>query len=350
LQKKVLASMLHTASRRLLSTSTFSSSLKTLHRSNASRQATATTEIKYDYIRSEIATRLVDRLEDVRQRDFEVALELGAHSGHVHSAIDAEHSLTGNGGGIGGVRRLVCVSDSDEIAAYAELYKASTAEDQQKCSVYAYPALADSATPLPFPDDSFDLVISSMSMHWISDLPSTFREIHRVLKPDGAIVLAMAGGSTLPELRSSMVLGEQERDGGVSVHTGPYVDVSSLGMLLTSAGFKLPTVDVDDISVTYPNMFTLCEHLQGMGESNAASNRRRPGMSRDAWLASAALYQHLFKHDDGTDGGGDGDVVASMQVVYGIGWKEHESQQKPDARGAAGGNKIGGSVIVDKSS
>ena len=47
---------------------------------------------------------------------------------------------------------------------------------------------------------------------------------------------------------------------------------------------------------------------------------------------------------------GEGEeVVASMQVIYGIGWKEHESQQKPDKRGAAGGKIIGDNVVLDKS-
>ena len=49
----------------------------------------------------------------------------------------------------------------------------------------------------------------------------------------------MVGGSTLSELRSSFVLAEIERDGGVSPHVGPFVDFSDVGSLLSAAGFQL---------------------------------------------------------------------------------------------------------------
>jgi hypothetical protein len=51
----------------------------------------------------------------------------------------------------------------------------------------------------------------------------------------------------------------------------------------------------------------------------------------------------MYKGEPGDDGEEPG-VIATVQVLYAIGWKEHETQQKPDSRGAAGGNKIGGEV------
>jgi len=266
------------STRRLLST--FSAPLKALHKSNAHRAALASAEpTRYDYIRTEVASRLVDRLEDVRDRDFPVALDLGAHCNHIHEHLAAEDSLSGNGGGIGGVRRLVTIEGCEEIVTGTDPVQ------EERVQTYRVPGISEHSMPLPFPDETFDLVISSMALHWTSDLPTTFNEINRVLKPDGAFFLAMAGGATLPELRSAVLLAEEERDGGVSVHVGPFVDVSSMGMLLGNSGFKLPTIDVDTVTVTYPNMFTLCEHLSGMGESNASVNRRSAGggagMSRD---------------------------------------------------------------------
>jgi ubiquinone/menaquinone biosynthesis C-methylase UbiE len=54
---------------------------------------------------------------------------------------------------------------------------------------------------LPFEDNTFDLVMSSLSLHWINDLPACMTEVMRVLKPNGAFVGALFGGETLPELR-----------------------------------------------------------------------------------------------------------------------------------------------------
>ena len=50
---------------------------------------------------------------------------------------------------------------------------------------------------LPYDANTFDLVLSSLSMHWINDLPGVLAQINNVLKPDCAFIGAMFGGNTL---------------------------------------------------------------------------------------------------------------------------------------------------------
>lgn len=40
---------------------------------------------------------------------------------------------------------------------------------------------------LPYPDDSFDLIVSSMSQHHWTDVEGAFRELRRVLRPGGRL-------------------------------------------------------------------------------------------------------------------------------------------------------------------
>lgn len=54
---------------------------------------------------------------------------------------------------------------------------------------------------LPFPKHHFDLVMSSLSLHWVNDLESTFHQVLDTLKPDGAFIGAVLGGDSLQELR-----------------------------------------------------------------------------------------------------------------------------------------------------
>ena len=54
---------------------------------------------------------------------------------------------------------------------------------------------------LPFEPNSIDAVLTSLSLHWVNDLPGTLIQIQRSLKPDGAFIGAMFGGDTLFELR-----------------------------------------------------------------------------------------------------------------------------------------------------
>lgn len=201
----------------------------------------------------------------------------------------------------------------------------------------------DDEETLPYESNSFDAVISSLSMHWINDLPSLLRQVNNVLKPDAPFLAAMWGGDSLYELRTSLQLAEQERRGGVSTHTSPLADVRDVGGLLQSAGFKLLTVDVDDIVVDFPDSFALMQDLQAMGESNAVLGREMGGIQRDVLLAQDAIYRALHANEDGT-------LPATFRLIYLIGWKESPDQAKPLRRGSGeinikdvlGGGSFGG--------
>ncbi len=104
---------------------------------------------------------------------------------------------------------------------------------------------------LEFEPGSFDLVLSSLSLHWVNNLPGILAQINSLLRPDCPYIGAMLGGDSLFELRTSLQLAEQERRGGVSPRVSPLADVRDVGGLLQRAGFKMPTVDVDDIVVDY---------------------------------------------------------------------------------------------------
>ncbi|KAF7216610.1 transcript variant X2 [Nothobranchius furzeri] len=180
---------------------------------------------------------------------------------------------------------------------------------------------------LPFRENTFDLVLSSLTLHWTNDLPGALRQIHQVLKPDGVFVGAMVGAETLFELRCSLQLAEMEREGGFSPHVSPYTTVTDLGNLLGQAGFSMLTVDIDEVQVYYPGIMEVMTDLQGMAESSCAWNRKSL-LHRDSILAAAAVYQEMYGSNTGT-------VPASFHILYMIGWKPHESQAKPAKRGSA---------------
>lgn len=180
--------------------------------------------------------------------------------------------------------------------------------------------------PLPFPPASFSAAISSLSMHWINDLPSVLAQINRLLKPDSPFLAAMLGGDSLYELRTSLQLADLDRRGGVSTHTSPLADVRDMGSLLTKAGFNLLTVDVDDVIIDYPSSFALMMDLQAMGEGNATLGGGGT-LSREVLLAMEGIYKELHGNEDGT-------VPATFRVIFMIGWTEGEGQARPLERGS----------------
>lgn len=54
---------------------------------------------------------------------------------------------------------------------------------------------------LPFQENSLDLVISNLSLHWVNDLPSVFVQVQKALKDDGLFMGCIFGGNTLYQLR-----------------------------------------------------------------------------------------------------------------------------------------------------
>lgn len=312
--------------------SAFDRELKSKQRDNAARAHKVwkggEDVVDYNYFRKEMAYRLVDRLDDIKRTEgFPLALDIGAGSGYIHQAICADDAFEGDGG-IGGVKKLVQLEYSEDML---NRDKDDEIEGSHRCE--SYRLAADEEGSLPFPDGTFDLVLSSQSIHWVNDLPGLFKEVKRVLKPDGCFMFSMIGGATLPELRISMVLAELEREGGVGAHVGPFVELSDVGSLLQSAGFSLPTIDIDTVRISYPNAPVLMEHLQRMGEGNA-SLRRRTYTGKDVFLAAASVYDEMFQMDSGEENG-EPEIEASAQVIFAIGWSPHSSQQKPDQRGSA---------------
>ena len=165
--------------------------------SQRARAAAAPDFQEYEYLRSEVASRLVGRLADV-SRQFPVALDLGSNAGSVLRQLLAQRTDDGQlPGGIGTLHTL------EACAGMQGWVEADGLPAQAQAAGLAVQARAGSldGAALPYADASMDLVLSSMALHWVNDVPGLLAEVRRVLKPDGAFIAAFLGGETLMELR-----------------------------------------------------------------------------------------------------------------------------------------------------
>jgi len=267
------------------------------------RAAAAEDVATYDYLKDEVAYRLVDRLYDI-QRKFKIAVDLGCGRGHISNHI---------------------TPDSVEILYQCEMSQKMLEQTPHAEGVQTYRLKADEEF-LPFRDGSLDLVISNLSLHWVNDLPGTFKQVYRALRNDGVFLASIFGTDTLFELRCALQLAETEREGGFAPHISPLTEASDLGGLLQRAGFTMLTVDMDEVIVSYPSMFELMHDLKGMAESNCSWNRKAH-LHRDTMNAAAAIYKEMYANKDGS-------VPATFRILYLIGWKPDPSQPKPAPRGS----------------
>ena len=186
----------------------------------------------YDFLLREVADRLADCLLDIK-RDFPLALDLGCHGGQLAEVL----------AGRGGIGEMVQCDLSHKMVAGA-----------------SGPRLVADEEALPFANGQFDLVASVLSLHWVNDLPGTFSQIRRALKPNGLFLCAVLGAGSLDELRQAMLAAEIEVRGGASPRVSPFMDARDAGSLLQRAGFALPVVDTDRIVLSYPDPFALMAH------------------------------------------------------------------------------------------
>ena len=106
------------------------------------------------------------------------------------------------------------------------------------------------ATALPLAPKSVDMVWSSL-LPLSFDAPNVIRELKRVLKPGGLLMLSTLGPDSLKELRAAFSQVDSLQ------HIQPQVDMHDLGDMLAHEGFQTPVVDMEMITLTYPDVKTI---------------------------------------------------------------------------------------------
>lgn len=183
-----------------------------------------------------------------------------------------------------------------------------------------------------FPSNYFNLILNNFQMNWLNQVHPTAAKWMESLVPDGALLGTAIGGDSLQELRICMSLAEQERDGGISTHVSPMLELTDIGNILNRLDYKLVTSSADANVLYFDDMFGLMTFLQNVGENNAISNRRLR-VSEEVFIAAAAIYASLFTEKTGKY---EGKVRATFDLAHYIAWKEHDSQQKPLRPGTKG--------------
>jgi SAM-dependent methyltransferase len=175
---------------------------------------------------------------------------------------------------------------------------------------------------------NLDLAVSFLSLHETNDTPGALVQIRQSLKPDGLFMGVMPGADTLQELRQCLLEAETELSCGASPRVYPFADVRAAGSLLQRAGFALPVVDSETITVRYSDMFALMRDLRSMGATNGLIARSRRPATRALFMRAAEIYADKF-------GEVDGKIPATFSFIWMSGWAPDASQQKPAKRGSA---------------
>ena len=240
------------------------------------------------------ADELLERLSWVK-RDFAEALNIGAADDYLSRGLE---------------RRVETVTSCDPGRLFAGQAGVQCDEDR-----------------LPFADGSFDLVTSVGTLDSVNDLPGALTLIRRVLRPDGLFLAAFAGAGSLPRLRSAMLAADSAEGAAASPRIHPQIDIRAAGDLLQRAGFALPVVDSDSVTVRFSGLPALISDLRSMAATNILSKRSPTPVTRRGLAAAMADFE--------ANAAPDGKTSERFEIIYMIGWSPSPDQPRPAQRGSA---------------
>jgi SAM-dependent methyltransferase len=258
---------------------------RVLHRKRLDRAAPGFANA--DFLQRRAAYDVAERLGPIL-RTFSLAVDLSARSGAFARALAEEAP--------GRVETLIEADLSQRMLASRPGLRLAADEER-----------------LPFADGSLDLIVSTLGLHWTNDVVGALIQIRRALKPDGLFIGAFLGGTTLTELRQSLVAAESEILGGAGSRVSPFADAQDAANLLQRAGFVQPVSDVDTVTVRYEHPLKLLTDLRQMGETSVLADRHPKPLTRALLHRTFEIYAERF-------GGEDGRVPATFEILTLTGW------------------------------
>ncbi|MBI3561017.1 MAG: malonyl-ACP O-methyltransferase BioC [Gammaproteobacteria bacterium] len=242
------------------------------------------------FLQREIADRLLERLNLMRFMPRRI-VDVGAGTGYCARKLLQRYSKAG----------IVAL---DLAQAMLQVAKAELSWLSRLGSKLQY-IVAD-AESLPLASASVDMIFSNLTLQWCNDLPGVFAEFERVLAPGGMLLFTTFGPDTLRELRESW-----RQVNGYS-HVNGFFDMHDIGDLLLRARFAEPVMDVESLTVNYPEVIRLMRDIKQLGAHNVTAKRPRGLTGRRQLQQLQSNYEKFRK---------DGVLPATYEVIYGHAWK-----------------------------
>lgn len=201
---------------------------------------------QFAVLQQEVGSRLLDRLE-FKRREPATVLDLGCGTGVGAKELKDRF-------------RKARVIGLDHSPAMLGRFKRRSRAFRK-----LQPICGDLAA-LPFRDGVADLVFANLAGLEIADMTPVFSEYQRVLSEDGLLMFSTLGPASLRDLSSEV--GHEPIEAGFP----PFHDLMAVGDQLLQVGFSGPVMDVESISLTYPDAQSMVQELENTGVSDLAAD------------------------------------------------------------------------------
>ncbi len=165
---------------------------------------------------------------------------------------------------------------------------------------------------LPYANDSFDIVVSSLTYHWIWNLKEALAEVFRVLREKGVFVCALLGEDSFKELRTVYA----ETGVGGSNGLPPLIrfpNQKEIEAALEKSDFKEVKTERQLIIKRYPNLWDLLKALKEIGAANPFKGKEKTLRAGATLRAMNRIYHQRFTEK--------GMIRSSFEIVFCAGRK-----------------------------
>ncbi|EOA62255.1 class I SAM-dependent methyltransferase [Anaplasma phagocytophilum] len=161
---------------------------------------------------------------------------------------------------------------------------------------------------MPFLEQSFNLVISYLTLHNLNSLVEAISRINSILGKGGIFIAATFGESTLRGVKKAIISAE---DGYIVPRIQPFPRSSDMAMLLQTCGFTDIVVDVSVICISYISLHHLYKDLKDMGEGdmvNKGFEPLEPAIMERAW--------HLYRKSLAGKEKGEEALPVEYEIIF----------------------------------
>jgi len=240
----------------------------------------------HDFFHTEIRERLFDRLPLFRINP-DVAVDLGGGTGEGLQLLRTAYPKA----------RVFSIDSSAGMARQADSG-----------------SICAEALQLPFENDSIDMIVSNLMLHYCQNINDVLAEINRVLRPEGLLLFSMLGQDSLQELRSAWAAADRHQ------HVDTFADQHDVGDAMLHAGLREPVLDTEVLTITYEDIDKLLLELRTVATTRTASSHN-PGLTgKQSWQLMRAEYEGRRNEA--------GQLPVTMEVIYGHAWGGTRPQEQ----------------------
>ncbi len=235
-------------------------------------------------LQKEISLRLLERLEYCKLVP-ETILDLGCGTGFMTNGI---------------VNRY---PDADFYSLDYSFNMLKFLSEQNSANI-----VCGDATCLPFPSNSFDLIVANLVLHWVNNSNELLLECQRVLSEDGLLLFSTLSNNSLLELKDAW----GKIDNYPHVHR--YFDFIELGNHLLKTFWRDPVLDREKIVIRYNSFSNLMQDLKNNGLTNSIMGRFKGLYTPKKLVELEELYLDYVDSS--------GKFPITYEIIYGHGLKK----------------------------